>query len=115
MTRVEAIEEVILRLTGLMKLMYPTFRNFPRVEHNMMVNSIKLSVFDAITYLELAKCVKSKALEHLQTSQAHIHNLRVLLRMSRELKFISPQFFSNLDLQIQAILETLTIAFKNKA
>lgn len=94
------VEDLFYRL-------YPTFRNYPKAEKHSLCHEIKLHFIDLLKLISLANSVKSKRLNYLQQADGTLENVTVLMRLSRNMKYISRGLFADVDsalTEIKALL-----------
>lgn len=82
---------------------YPSLRNFPKSEKFSLCQEIKLHLFHLMSRISLANTVKSKRKTYLQEVDGYLENLRVILRLSRQQRYISKSFYEDLDLSMSEI------------
>lgn len=94
--------------------LYPALRSFPRNEHQGMSSSLKAHFIEASSNLSLAVTVPRKRLEYMQIAQGHLPSIKLLLTLSKREKYITPGFYTELDIKLSEVQETLVKAFKAK-
>lgn len=99
------VEEILYRI-------YPTLKNFPKAEKFALCQQIKDSLTYALRSLLLAHSVRSKKITHLQQAQAYLYDFSVLLKLSRQEKYISISFYEIIDLNLSIILNDVLELFK---
>jgi len=86
---------------------YPTLRNYPKAEKYSLCQYIKEHFVELMKLISLANSVKSKRLTYLQEADGVLENLSVLMKLSRNMKYISRGFFETIDplmTEIKALL-----------
>ncbi len=87
---------------------YPRLVNYPKSEKFSLCQSIKNNFFDLLKYIALGNSVKSKRKTYLQKADGHLQILKVLIKLSRQRKYISIGFFKEIDLQLTEINKLLS-------
>lgn len=82
---------------------YPSFKNYPKSEKFALCAHIKGCFVNLLEKLGLAKTVPSKRKTALQEAAGYINNLVTLFRLSRNERYISEGFFSQIDIKITEI------------
>jgi four helix bundle protein len=67
---------------------YPHLKNYPKSERFTMVQHIENTLLDLISSIVMAR-KSSKTLKHLEDADRHLEKLKVYLRLSKDLEFIS--------------------------
>lgn len=87
---------------------YPTLVNYPKAEKFALCSDIKHGFYDLLTCLSLASKVKSQRMLHAQKADAHLQKIKIMLKLSRELKYIGIGFFREIDLELTEIDKMLS-------
>ena len=87
---------------------YPRLINFPKSEKFSLCQSIKNNFFDLLKCISLGNSVKSKRLTYLQEADGHLQVLKVLIKLSKEQKYISIGFYKDIDLELTEINKMLS-------
>lgn len=100
--------EVYRRTEELLYKVYPRLVNFPKSEKFSLCQSIKDNFFDLLKFISLGNSVRSKRLTYLQEADGHLQILKVLIRLSKQRKYISAGFYRNIDLELTMINKLLS-------
>ncbi len=87
---------------------YPKIINYPKSEKFSLCQSIKQNFFDLLKNISLANSVKSKRLIYLQEADGHLQVLKVLVKLSKQRKYISVGYFQEIDLELTEINKLLS-------
>lgn len=87
---------------------YPRLINYPKSEKFALCQYIKGGFFDLLKYISLANSVKSKRMMYAQEADGHLQTLKVLMKLSKERRYISKGFFEIIDLELTEISKMLT-------
>jgi len=87
---------------------YPKIINYPKSEKFSLCQSIKDNFFDLLKSISLANSVKSKRLLYSQEADGHLQVLKVLIKLSKQRKYISVGFFQEIDLELTEINKLLS-------
>lgn len=87
---------------------YPKLSNYPKSEKFSLCQSIKDNFFDLIKNISLGSAVKSKRKTYLQEADGHLQVLKVLIKLSKQRKYISVGFYKEIDLQLSEINKLLS-------
>ncbi|MDC3412517.1 four helix bundle protein [Terrihalobacillus insolitus] len=87
---------------------YPRLTNFPKSEKFSLCQSIKENFFDLLKNISLGNSVKSKRKIYLQEADGHLQILKVLIKLSKQRKYISVGFFREVDLELTEINKLLS-------
>lgn len=100
-----AYTELVLyrRVEELLYTFYPRLINYPKSEKFALCENIKTCFFELLKYISLANSVKSKRLSYLQEADGHLQVLKVLMKLSKQRKYISQGFFNNIDIELTEI------------
>ena len=102
-------ELVVYRKTEeLLYKIYPRLSNYPKAEKFSLCNNIKDNFFDLLKSISLANSVKSKRTQHLQEADGYLQVIKVLIKLSKQRKYISVPFFKEIDLQLTEINKLLS-------
>ena len=99
---------VLKKVEQLFYKVYPTLVNYPKAEKYALCVQIKQAFFDTITYISLGAKVKSKRKTYLQEADAHIQVIKILMKLSKERRYISNGFFAYTDECITEIEKMLS-------
>ena len=97
----------------LLNKIYPTLVNFPKSEKFSLCQSIKNNFFELIGNILSAHEVKSKRKFYLEEAVGKLRLLQVLVKLSKNHKYISEGFFKIIDLKLTEINLKITLCFKN--
>ncbi len=104
-----ANELIIYRKTEeLLYKVYPRLNHYPKAEKFSLCHSIKDSFFQLLKYISLGNSVKSKRKTYLQEADGHLQVLKVLMKLSKQRKYISTGFFKEIDLDLTEINKMLS-------
>ncbi|MFP4457914.1 MAG: four helix bundle protein [Clostridia bacterium] len=92
----------------LLNKIYPALINFPKAEKFCLCQTIKQNFFDLLKYILLGNSVKSKRLTYLQQADGHLQTLKVLIRLSHNLRYISNGFYKEVSLELTEINKLLS-------
>jgi len=102
-------ELIVYRKTeDLLYKIYPRLMNYPKSEKFSLVNEIKSNFFDLLKFISLANSIKSKRKIYLQEADGHLQVIKVLIKLSKQRKYISIGFFKDVDLQLTEINKLLS-------
>lgn len=87
---------------------YPKLINFPKSEKFALCQEIKTYIYSLLTNISLANSVKSKRLYHCQVADGYLQTLKVLIKLSKKRRYISPGFYEELDLDMTEIGKMLS-------
>ena len=87
---------------------YPRLTNYPKAEKFSLCQNIKQNFFDLLKCISLANSVKSKRMQHLQEADGYLQVLKVLMKLSKQRKYISEGFFRDIDLTLTEINKLLS-------
>lgn len=82
--------------------------NYPKSEKFSLCQSIKENFFDLLKFISLGNSVRSKRLTYLQEADGHLQVLKVLIKLSKQRKYISEGFFRETDLELTLINKLLS-------
>ncbi|HLR58924.1 MAG TPA: four helix bundle protein [Pseudogracilibacillus sp.] len=100
--------EVYKRTEELLYKYYPRLINYPKSEKFSLCHSIKERFFDLLKCISLGNSVKSKRMVYLQEADGHLQTLKVLVKLSKQRKYISNGFFRDVDLELTMINKLLS-------
>ncbi len=92
----------------LLNKVYPRLVNFPTSEKFSLCQHIKENFFELLKYISLGNSVRSKRSTYLQEADGHLQVLKVLMKLSRNRKYISKGFFREVDLELTEINKLLS-------
>lgn len=87
---------------------YPKLINYPKSEKFSLCQSIKDNFFDLLKFISLGNSVRSKRTTYLQEADGHLQVLKVLIKLSKQRKYISIGFFEDVDLRLTEINKLLS-------
>ena len=87
---------------------YPRLINYPKSEKFSLCQNIKQNFFDLLKAISLANSVKSKRMMFLQEADGYLQVLKVLIKLSKQRKYISLGFFKEIDLELTEINKLLS-------
>lgn len=87
---------------------YPRLANYPKAEKFSLCQSIKENFFELLKNISLANSVKSKRKTYLQEADGYLQTLKVLIKLSKQRKYISVGFFREVDLELSEINKLLS-------
>lgn len=87
---------------------YPRLSKFPKAEKFSLCQSIKENFFELLKCISLGNSVKSKRKIHLQEADGYLQTLKVLMKLSKQRRYISEGFFKELDLELTEINKLLS-------
>lgn len=104
-----ASDLIVYRKTEeLLYKIYPRLVNFPKSEKFSLCQNIKENFFDLLRCISLGNSVKSKRIAYLQEADGYLQVLKVLIKLSKQRKYISDGFFKDVDLQLTEINKLLS-------
>ena len=106
---------VLKKVEQLLYRVYPTLANYPKSEKYSLCASIKQAFFETISYISLGAKVKSKRKTYLQEADAHLQVIKILMKLSKERRYISAGFFSHVDSSLTEIEKMLSGFIKSIA
>lgn len=86
---------------------YPRLINFPKSEKFALSEYIKKEFFELLKNISLANSVKSRRMMYAQTADGHLQTLKVLVKLSKERKYLSKGFFEVIDLKLTELSKML--------
>ena len=87
---------------------YPKLIKYPKSEKFSLCQSIKENFFDLLKSISLGNSVKSKRKTYLQEADGYLQTLKVLIKLSKQRKYISLGFFREVDLALTEINKLLS-------
>ncbi len=87
---------------------YPKLTHYPKSEKFSLCHTIKENFFDLLKFISLGNSVKSKRKAYLQEADAHLQVLKVLMKLSKQRKYISTGFFKEVDVDLTEINKMLS-------
>jgi hypothetical protein len=104
-----ATDLIIYRKTEeLLYKIYPRLVNYPKAEKFSLCQNIKENFFGLLKFISMGNSVKSKRLTYLQEADGHLQVLKVLIKLSKQRKYISQGFFQEVDLLLTEINKLLS-------
>lgn len=105
-----SVSDLILykKTEQLLYKIYPRLVNFPKSEKFSLCHDIKQCFYELLKYVSMANSVKTKRLQYLQEADGHLQVLKVLIKLSKQRKYISVGFFKELDLELTEINKLLS-------
>ncbi len=88
---------------NLLLRVYPAIVAFPKSEKYSMCQNLKNGLVDSMKFIRLASTVKSKRITYLQEADGYMRQVQTLFDICRSLKYISENFFDDIDLEITKI------------
>lgn len=87
---------------------YPRLAKYPKSEKFSLCQAIKDNFFNLLKCISLANSVKSKRKTYLQEADGYLQILKVLIKLSKQRKYISIGFFKETDLELTEINKLLS-------
>lgn len=87
---------------------YPRLVKFPKSEKFSLCQSIKNNFFELLKCISLGNSVKSKRKTYLQEADGYLQTLKVLVKLSKQRRYISTGFFKEVDLELTEINKLLS-------
>ena len=87
---------------------YPRLSNYPKSEKFSLCHDIKHCFFELLSYISLANSVRSKRTVYLQQADGYLQKLKTLFKLSKQRKYISVQFWEDVDLRLSEINKLLS-------
>jgi len=87
---------------------YPKLKHYPKSEKFSLCQNIKENFFELLKCVSLGNSVKSKRKTYLQEADGHLQILKVLMKLSKQRKYISTGFFKEVDLDLTEINKMLS-------
>ena len=87
---------------------YPRLANYPKSEKFSLCQSVKDNFFDLLKCISLGNSVRSKRKVYLQEADGHLQVLKVLMKLSKQRRYISVKFFREIDLELTEINKLLS-------
>lgn len=100
--------KVYAKTENLLNKFYPRLINYPKSEKHSLCKHIKENFFDLLKNISLGNSVKSKRIHYLQKADGHLQLLKVLMRLSKERKYISINQYKQIDLKLTEINKLLS-------
>lgn len=100
--------EVYRRTEELFYRVYPSLKNFPKSEKFSLCQNIRNNFSDLLKSISLGNSVKSKRLIYLQEADGYLQTLKILIKLSYRLKYISEGFYKTIDLEFTTINNLLS-------
>lgn len=96
------------RSEALLNRIYPALVNFPKAEKFALCQEIKLHFYKMIANIEMANNVKSKRKTYAQHADGHLQVIKVLIRLSKNRKYIGQGFYREIDTELTHINKLLS-------
>lgn len=93
------------RTEVLLKKVYPTLINYPKIEHESICKEIKGNYFDLLS--SLSEYMHTNEIRILNTIESKVLNLKILNELSNDRKFISQGFFKEVSRELTEISNLL--------
>ncbi len=87
---------------------YPRLKNYPKSEKFSLCQNIKDNFFNLIKCISLGNSVKSKRMQYLQEADGYLQVLKILMKLSKQRKYISVGFYKDIDLELTEINKLLS-------
>jgi four helix bundle protein len=81
---------------------------YPKAEKFALCQNIKQAMYEVLKFISLGNSVRSKRLTYLQEADGHLQILKVLIKLSKQRKYISVGFFEDVDLELTEINKMLS-------
>jgi len=95
------------RSEDLLYKIYPRLANYPKSEKFSLCHTIKMTLFDLLSFITMANNVKSKRLTYLQEADAKLQTMKTLNKLSKQRRYISIGFYKEVDLELTEINKLL--------
>ncbi|MDY0235055.1 MAG: four helix bundle protein [Gudongella sp.] len=92
----------------LLYCVYPRLSNYPKSEKFCLCSDIKNAFFEILTNISLGNSVRSKRTIYLQTADGYLQKLKTLFKLSKQRKYISVQFWEEVDIRLSEINKLLS-------
>lgn len=86
---------------------YPALVNFPKAEKFALCHEIKQNFYNLIKFIEMANSVKSKRKSYAQEADGHLQTIKVLIRLSKNQRYISAGFYREVSTSLTEISRLL--------
>lgn len=96
------------RSEALLNRIYPALVNFPKAEKFALCTEIKQNFYHMVKYLEMANSVKSKRKTYAQEADGHLQTIKILMRLSKNRKYIGAGFYREVDTELTHINKLLS-------
>lgn len=93
---------------ALLNKVYPVLKNFPKSEKFSLCAEIKQNFYDLIKFIEMANSVKSKRKIYAQEADGHLQTLKILMRLSKNRKYISKGFYETVSEDLTEVNKMLS-------
>lgn len=100
--------KVYRKTEELLYKVYPRLVNYPKSEKFSLCERIKNAFFDLLSNISLGNSVKSKRKTYLQIADGHLQLIKVLMKLSKQRKYVSVAFFKEVDLVLTEINKMLS-------
>ena len=94
-------------------MIYPTLKNYPQSEKYVLCAEIKQNFIDLMKNIMLASKVKSKRKHYQNLADGYLQTCKILVKISYDLRYISENFFHDIDLRLSEIGRMLSGWIKN--
>lgn len=92
---------------------YPALFNYPKAEKFGLCQDIKRTFFDLLRCIALGNAVRAKRKVYLQEADGHLQLLKVLVKLSRQRRYISKGFYQETDVALTEINKMLSAYIKS--
>jgi len=99
--------EVYRRTEELLYKIYPRLFKYPKSEKFSLCQEIKRTFFSLLSYISRGNSVKSKRKTYLEEADGYLQVLKVLIKLSKQRKYISVGFYKEIDLELTEINKML--------
>lgn len=100
--------DVYRKTEELLYKIYPKLIKYPKSEKFALCQNIKQSMYEVLKYISLGNSVRSKRLTYLQEADGYLQVIKVLMKLSRQRKYISVGYFEDIDLELTEINKMLS-------
>ncbi len=100
--------KVYRRSEELLYKVYPRLKNYPKSEKFSLCQNIKDNFFNLMRCISLGNSVKSKRMQYLQEADGYLQVLKVLMKLSKQRRYISIGFYQDIDLELTEINKLLS-------
>ncbi len=87
---------------------YPVLFNYPKAEKFGLCQDIKKAFFDLLRSIALANAVRARRKVYAQEADGHLQLLKVLVKLSRQRRYISKGFYQETDVALTEINKMLS-------
>lgn len=103
------------RSEALLNRIYPALVNFPKAEKFALCQEIKINFYNLISNIEMANSVKSKRKAYAQEADGHLQIIKILIRLSKNRKYIGQGFYREIDTELTHINKLLSGLIRSAA